>query len=68
MTSALRQASGWLRRGWLALRELSGDDAYERYLAHLSECSAPHGHAPLTRAAFFAAEQRRKWDGVRRCC
>jgi uncharacterized short protein YbdD (DUF466 family) len=47
---------------------MSGDDAYERYLAHLDECPAPHGHPPLTRAAFFAAEQRRKWDGVRRCC
>jgi uncharacterized short protein YbdD (DUF466 family) len=49
------------------LREVSGDDAYERYLAHVRECPM-HAHAELTRTAFFAAEQRRKWDGVRRCC
>jgi uncharacterized short protein YbdD (DUF466 family) len=47
---------------------MTGDDAYERYLAHLRTCSASQGHVPLTRAAFFAAEQRRKWDGLRRCC
>jgi uncharacterized short protein YbdD (DUF466 family) len=57
-----------LSRTWAALREISGDDAYERYLAHLRECPARQCRAPLTRAAFFAAEQRRKWDGVRRCC
>jgi uncharacterized short protein YbdD (DUF466 family) len=50
------------------LRELSGDDAYERYLAHRRECLGGQAEVPLTRAAFFAAEQRRKWDGVRRCC
>jgi uncharacterized short protein YbdD (DUF466 family) len=50
------------------LRELSGDDAYERYLAHRRECAALEAHTPLSRAEFFAAEQRRKWDGVRRCC
>lgn len=67
MTSALRQASRWLGRCWAMLREVSGDDAYERYLAHVRECPM-HAHAELTRTAFFAAEQRRKWDGVRRCC
>jgi uncharacterized short protein YbdD (DUF466 family) len=66
--SAIRQASRWLGLSWAALREVSGDDAYERYLAHLRECPANERHAPLTRAAFFAAEQRRKWEGMRRCC
>ena len=58
----------WLRSVWAALREASGDDAYERYLVHRRECREAHTRAPLTRAAFFAAEQRRKWEGVRRCC
>ena len=58
----------WLQRFWAALREVSGDDAYERYLAHLCARPEAQSHAPLTRAAFFAAEQCRKWDGVRRCC
>lgn len=59
----------WLRRGWRALRQVSGDDAYERYLAHWRE---QHGgersRQPLDRAAFFREQQRRKWDGVNRCC
>jgi uncharacterized short protein YbdD (DUF466 family) len=65
--------SAW-RRFWATLRELTGDDAYERYLAHWREHHAGDGaplareDAPLGRAAFFRAEQRRKWDGVRRCC
>ena len=68
MTSVLKPKSSWFSRCWATLRELSGDDAYERYLAHLRACPEAQSHAPLTRAAFFAAEQRRKWDGVRRCC
>ena len=67
MISTLQWALRGLGRSWALVRELSGDDAYERYLVHLRECPA-HPHAPLTRAAFFAAEQRRKWEGVRRCC
>lgn len=55
-----------LLQGWRALRELSGDDAYERYLAH--HAAIHPGAAPLDRAAFFREEQKRKWEGVRRCC
>jgi len=55
-----------LRRAWRWLRQLSGDDAYERYRAHLR---AHHPHAPaLTRAQFCAQQQERKWSGVSRCC
>ena len=50
------------------LRELTGDDAYERYLAHWRARHAADGAAPLDRAAFYREELRRKWDGVRRCC
>lgn len=55
-----------LKRAWRTLREVSGDDAYERYLAHRRTPDTPD--PPLSRAEFFRAEQRRKWDGVRRCC
>jgi len=51
---------------WAVLRELSGDDAYERYLRH--QATAHPAEAPLDRAAFFKTEQQRKWEGVRRCC
>jgi uncharacterized short protein YbdD (DUF466 family) len=57
-----------LRRFWTVLRELTGDDAYERYLAHWHSQHAADGSAPLDRAAFFREELRRKWEGVRRCC
>jgi uncharacterized short protein YbdD (DUF466 family) len=57
-----------LRRVWAVLRELTGDDAYERYLAHWRAQHAADGGAPLDRAAFCREELRRKWDGVRRCC
>ena len=56
-----------LERAWRALREVSGDDAYERYVAHRRSAHASDA-PPLSRAEFFRAEQERKWDGVKRCC
>ena len=53
---------------WSLLRALANDDAYERYLAHWRLQHSADGTAPLDRAAFCREEQRRKWDGVRRCC
>jgi len=51
---------------WRFARELTRDDAYERYLAHHAEA---HGDAPaLSRRAFYVSEQQRKWTGVSRCC
>ena len=54
-------------RFWRALRAATGDDAYERYLAHWRDRHRDAA-APLDRRAFFKEEQRRKWEGVRRCC
>jgi len=55
-----------LRRCWRAVRRLSGDDAYERYLAHHAE---HHPDAPpLSREDFFKQWQDNKWKGVKRCC
>jgi uncharacterized short protein YbdD (DUF466 family) len=51
---------------WSVVRELTGDDAYERYLAH--HVAKHPEQAPLSRSVFFKTEQRRKWEGVRRCC
>jgi uncharacterized short protein YbdD (DUF466 family) len=56
-----------LRRCWAGLRQMSGDDAYERYLQHCREQHDEVGKS-LDRAAFYRQEQARKWDGVRRCC
>ena len=49
------------------VRELVGDDAYERYLAHWYRQHADES-LPLDRKAFFKMEQERKWNGIRRCC
>lgn len=57
-----------LKQIWNIARRLSGDDAYERYLAHWREHHAHDGGQPLSRQAFFKAEQERKWNEVRRCC
>jgi Protein of unknown function (DUF466). len=42
-----------LRAFWAWLRAVSGDDAYERYLAH--HAAAHPDRAPLDRRAFFPA-------------
>lgn len=54
------------RKFWCTLRELSGDDAYERYLAHHSACHTDT--APQSRKEFFRHEQQHKWEGIKRCC
>ncbi len=51
---------------WRFVRELSTDDAYERYLHHHRTAHA--GHAPLSRREFYLRQQQRKWSGVQRCC
>jgi uncharacterized short protein YbdD (DUF466 family) len=66
---SVRCACGSLR-GFMAaavrwLRMLSGDDAYERYLTH--PCRGTEGRV-LSRRAFYAERERRKWSGISRCC
>ena len=63
----MKPLADFLRPLWGAVRRLSGDDAYERYLAHHA---AHHrdGDPPLSRAAFFKQWQDGKWEGVKRCC
>jgi len=55
-----------LRDLWRTIRRLSGDDGYERYLAH---CTVDHPDIqPMTRGAWFAYQQQQKWSGIKRCC
>lgn len=65
---SMRTRFAQLLRGiWSALRNLSGDDAYERYLAHLKR-HHPEMEPP-SRRSFFLAEQQRRWNGgPNRCC
>ena len=59
-----------LKLFWQNIRELSGDDAYERYLAHYQSFHADKhdAEAPLSREAFFKQWQDSKWKGIKRCC
>ena len=51
---------------WHYLRHVTGDDAYERYLAHQKLAHA--GEPPLTPQAYFKRRQEEKWSKVSRCC
>lgn len=55
-----------LRKIWQYLRQVSGDDAYERYLAHHRQAHA--GEPPMTQQQFFRKRQDEKWSKVSRCC
>jgi|tagenome__1003787_1003787.scaffolds.fasta_scaffold18092353_2 uncharacterized short protein YbdD (DUF466 family) len=51
---------------WQYLREVTGDDAYERYVAHHKVAHA--GQQCLTQRQFFVRRQEDKWSKVSRCC
>ena len=55
-----------LRKIWQYLRQVSGDDAYERYLAHHRQAHA--GEPPMTQEQFFRKRQDEKWSKISRCC
>lgn len=57
-----------VKKLWHLLREMTGDDAYEKYLAHWRVHHAGEGGEPLSRKEFFDAELHRRWSGVKRCC
>ena len=54
------------RKFWRTIRQLSGDDAYERYLAHHATCHAET--ALLSCKEFFQRRQQQQWNGIKRCC
>jgi uncharacterized short protein YbdD (DUF466 family) len=53
---------------WQAIRQLSGDDAYERYLIHYAQHHQIDGNELLSKKEFFKRWQDDKWRGVKRCC
>lgn len=63
MTRTLRRLS---TSGWRFVRQVSGDDAYERYLAHQRQ--AHPDQSPMNRDQYFRARLDHKWSKVSRCC
>ena len=55
-----------LKQIWNYLRHVTGDDAYERYLAHHRQ--AHPGEPPMTQRQYFRRRQDEKWSKVSRCC
>ena len=54
-------------RAWRALRAMTGDDAYQRYVEHLRR--AHSGAVPLDPATFYREQTERRFSGgVNRCC
>ena len=66
MGARLKILRGFFIRFAAGVRELSGDSAYEHYLAHHA---AHHAQLPaLSRKAYFQQQEQQKWEGVKRCC
>lgn len=60
-----------IRKCWRLIRVISGDDAYERYLAHWQrhhQGDTEDATPLLDRKSFHAAEIQRRWSGIKRCC
>lgn len=56
-----------LLHAWRALRAITGDDAYERYIAHRTR--EHPGEQALDRRSFYVREQERRFSGgPTRCC
>jgi uncharacterized short protein YbdD (DUF466 family) len=53
-----------LRGLWSALRAVSGDSAYEAYLAHARR----RGEQVLTREQFYLDSIGRRYSRLSRCC
>ena len=59
----MRQA---VRLLWEYVRTVTGDNAYEHYLA--DHAVTHRAAAPLSRREFFARVTHQKWSGINRCC
>jgi uncharacterized short protein YbdD (DUF466 family) len=51
---------------WGFLRQVSGDDAYERYRAHMARMHP--GQLTMSRSRYFRFCQDQKWNRITRCC
>ncbi|MEE9234801.1 MAG: YbdD/YjiX family protein [Candidatus Acidoferrales bacterium] len=69
LVALARRSLGVGVAAWAWLRAVSGDDAYERYLAHHQEKHAGQG-PPLSRKDFYRQRLEHQYDPANpsRCC
>ncbi|HTS54218.1 MAG TPA: YbdD/YjiX family protein [Burkholderiales bacterium] len=60
--------TGWrlMQAVWRFVRQVSGDDAYERYRDHILQ--AHPGQPAMTRTAYYRFRTEQKWNRITRCC
>lgn len=56
----------FLSSGLSLLRGVTGDDAYEKYLAHM-RANRPE-EQPMDARAFYRAQMEQKWSCMNGCC
>jgi uncharacterized short protein YbdD (DUF466 family) len=56
----------FLSSGLSLLRGVTGDDAYEKYVAHMQRTDP--GAARMTEKEFFQAQMEQKWSCINGCC
>jgi len=57
-----------LRKLWVYIRTVSGDNDYEIYLQNFSSCKKQKKNFPLSRAEYFKSKLEGKWNKINRCC
>jgi len=67
----LRRAAGnaaWraVWAAWHFVRQIAGDDAYERYLEHASR--EHPDRPPMQRNEYYRLRIEQKWSRITRCC
>lgn len=56
----------FLSSGLSLLRGVTGDDAYEKYLAHM-RANEPET-TPMSEREFFRAQMEKRWNCISGCC
>jgi uncharacterized short protein YbdD (DUF466 family) len=56
----------FLSSGLSLLRGVTGDDAYDKYLAHMQ--SNDPATTPMSEKEFFRAQMEQKWSCISGCC
>jgi uncharacterized short protein YbdD (DUF466 family) len=66
MTKAPNGMRQFLSSGLSLLRGVTGDDAYDKYRAHM-QTNEPD-MTPMTEKEFFRAQMEQKWSCISGCC